>query len=51
VAKCYFCQADTELYSKGVPICLNCADQLVDRERELKDRERPTPPENPPKTL
>ncbi len=27
MAKCFRCQAETELYTNGVPICLKCADE------------------------
>ena len=37
MAACDFCGADTELYSNGVPICLNCLEK-----REAK-RKRPAP--------
>jgi len=27
MAKCFRCQAETELYDSGVPICLRCANE------------------------
>ena len=28
MAKCFRCQAETELYSNGVPVCVKCVDEL-----------------------
>jgi hypothetical protein len=42
MAKCIKCGAETQLYDAGVPICINCSDQLearrTERERERKFR-------------
>ncbi len=47
MAKCFRCDAETKLYSNGVPICVPCDDAL-----EKGTAQKPEPPlSNPPKGL
>ena len=43
MAKCYHCQAETELYVNDVPICMKCDDASRKREalpkKEIKSEE------------
>jgi hypothetical protein len=39
MAKCIKCGAETQLYDAGVPICINCSDQLEARRTE-REQER-----------
>ena len=36
--KCTFCDADTELYVSGVPVCVACAEDAERRDRVLTAR-------------
>jgi hypothetical protein len=38
MAKCKFCDTETQLYESGVPICIACADSL-----DRGQRPKPTP--------
>ena len=33
MAKCGYCEADTELYDGGIPICVGCSDRLESKRK------------------
>jgi hypothetical protein len=44
MAQCHICQAETELYDCGLPICLECVKKRdQDRSRPSRDQDRSRP--------
>jgi hypothetical protein len=42
--KCYFCRAETQLFSNGIPICVKCSEekepeQKPQQTKDLKEKE------------
>lgn len=45
MAKCVYCESDTQLYETEVPVCLECANN-PERRRNFQEARKPnTPPE------